>query len=332
MTFIDWFSGVGGFRIGMEQAGHKCVGFCEYDKFAVMSYTAMHLASAEQMEYIKGLDFKGRQGEVLKDEYKNGEWYANDIRWVHADDIPKADCWCFGFPCQDISIAGNQRGFAGERSSLFFRIMRLVGDQKEENKPSILLIENVKNLLSVNRGRDFARLLICLDENGYDAEWQVINSKDYEVPQNRERVYIVGHLRGRGGNEIFPFGGTAGKNRILQLGHMATERKNPNAYRVYSVDGLSPCLGTMEGGGRTPHVAIGLNYINDAHKIPFVWSKLYNCYVAVRKLTPKECWRLQGWADEYFDRARFVNSDSQLYKQAGNGVTIPVIRAIAEKL
>ena len=176
MTFLDFFAGIGGFRLGLEQAGHKCIGFCEYDKFAVMSYVIMHTATEKQREYLKTLSFKDRQKEVLKDEYKNGEWYANDIRDVRTGDVPKADIWCFGFPCQDISIAGNQRGFAGERSSLFFRIMRLAGDQKEENKLSILLIENVKNLLSVNGGRDFARLLICMDENGYDAEWQVINS------------------------------------------------------------------------------------------------------------------------------------------------------------
>lgn len=425
MTFLDFFAGIGGFRLGLAQAGHKCVGFCEYDKFAVMSYVIMHTATEEQREYLKMLSFKDRQKEVLKDEYKSGEWYANDIRDVHAGDVPKADMWCFGFPCQDISIAGNQRGFAGERSSLFFRIMRLAGDQKEENKPSILLIENVKNLLSVNGGRDFARLLICLDENGYDAEWQVINSKDYGVPQNRERVYIVGHLRGRGGNKIFPIGEAVEKNYIQQIGQRVASRKNSNSYRVYSANGLSPCLGTMEGGGREPHISLSfcdltyngglvftdktrcllarynkgitntygsgsgiaiigkigehqtdniyscygivgslkatdyknpqkvampagdiytemngeyqsgvlneLSFSGDC-KIPFMWYEPYNSYVAIRKLTPRECWRLQGWPDEYFDRARIVNSDTQLYKQAGNGVTVNVVKEVGKKL
>lgn len=204
MKFIDWFAGVGGFRRGMELAGHKCVGFCEFDKYAVMSYTAMHLCTDEQLEYLKTLPLKERQKEILKEEYRNGEWYANDIRRVYAGDIPKSDCWCFGFPCQDISVAGKQLGFTGHRSSLFFRVMYLLGQLTEEEKPTYLFIENVKNLLSVNGGWDFARLLAEMDRGGYDAEWQILNSKDFGVPQNRERVFIIGHLRGRGGGEIFP--------------------------------------------------------------------------------------------------------------------------------
>ena len=150
----------------MEQAGHTCVGFCEYDKYAVMSYTAMHLITEKQREYLLSLSLKERQKEILKDEYRNGEWYANDIRTVHAADIPAADVWCFGFPCQDISVAGKQVGFYGNRSSLFFRVMYLVGQTEEDKKPSFLFVENVKNLLSVNGGWDFARLLTEMDRGG----------------------------------------------------------------------------------------------------------------------------------------------------------------------
>ena len=166
MKFIDWFAGVGGFRRGMELAGHECVGFCEFDKYAVMSYTAMHLCTQEQLEYLSTLPLKERQKEILKDEYRNGEWYANDVRSVDARSIPDSDCWCFGFPCQDISVAGKQLGFTGNRSSLFFRVMYLVGQLEEEKRPTYLFIENVKNLLSVNGGWDFARLLIELDRGG----------------------------------------------------------------------------------------------------------------------------------------------------------------------
>ena len=204
MTFIDWFAGIGGFRRGMELAGHRCVGFCEFDKYATASYTSMHLITDEQRKYLGTLDLKQRQKEIMKSEYRNGEWYADDIRRVYAGDIPRADCWCFGFPCQDISIAGKQLGFTGNRSSLFFRVMYLLGQFKEEEKPTYLFVENVKNLLSVNGGWDFAKLLTELDEEGYDAEWEVLNSKDFGVPQNRERVFIIGHLRGRGGRDIFP--------------------------------------------------------------------------------------------------------------------------------
>lgn len=173
MKFIDFFAGIGGFRRGMELAGHECVGFCEFDKFATASYISMHLLTEEQRKTLKDIPIKKRQKEILKEEYRNGEWYANDIRRVYAGDIPKADCWCFGFPCQDISVAGTQVGFQGSRSSLFFRVMYLVGQLKEEDKPTYLFIENVKNLLSVNGGWDFARLLIEMEQQGYDAEWQV---------------------------------------------------------------------------------------------------------------------------------------------------------------
>ena len=166
MDFLDFFAGIGGFRRGMELAGHKCVGFCEFDKFATASYTSMHLLTEEQRKYLNTLPLNKRQKEILKEEYRNGEWYANDIRRVYAGDIPKADCWCFGFPCQDISVAGKQIGFQGNRSSLFFRVMYLVGQLEEENKPTYLFIENVKNLLSVNGGWDFARLLIEMERGG----------------------------------------------------------------------------------------------------------------------------------------------------------------------
>lgn len=99
MKFIDFFAGIGGFRRGMELAGHECVGFCEFDKFATASYTSMHLLTKEQREFLDKMPLKQRQKEILKEEYRNGEWYTNDIRRVYAGDIPKADCWCFGFPC-----------------------------------------------------------------------------------------------------------------------------------------------------------------------------------------------------------------------------------------
>lgn len=367
MTFIDLFAGIGGFRRGMELAGHKCVGFCEYDRFAVGSYTAMHLMTDEERDYIKSLQFNKRLKEVLKEEYRHGEWYADDIRRLRADDIPRVDVWCFGFPCQDISIAGKQKGLAGNRSGLFHTVIRLLEDTEEEYRPSVLFIENVKNLLSVNRGFDFLTVLTELDKVGYDVEWQVINSADY-VPQNRERIFIIGHLRVGSGRKVFPVEGTDRKNSILQIGNcMPTKtRDNPNNGRIYSVAGIAPCLNKMDGGNRQPFIALcdmsygaGLELYNQAFcltarynkgvtsrkkevsgvavltgsdYINFVWCEKENCHVSIRKLTPRECFRLQGWEDRYFDRAALVNSDSQLYKQAGNGVTVPVIYEIARRL
>lgn len=466
MKFIDLFAGIGGFRRGMELAGHECVGFCEFDKFATASYTSMHLLTLEQRERLNKMPLKQRQKEILKEEYRNGEWYANDIRRVYAGDIPRADCWCFGFPCQDISVAGKQLGFQGNRSSLFFRVMYLIGQLEEENRPTYLFVENVKNLLSVNGGWDFARLLIEMEQRGYDAEWQVLNSKDFGVPQNRERCFIIGHLRGRSTAKVFPVERTDGENSIQIIDHKDGYRKNT---QVFAPDGITETLDTGQGGGRGHHVAlpcfidlcnsgtettsiarclqaryqkgcgtykaqnsgiaipvltpdraekrqngrrfkedgepmftltgqdrhgvaiepigvidsqgikvaeatkqgysecrVGIDSVNlsvpgsktrrgrvgrdvantldtscnqgifvqvsEELTIYAVWYEKYQCYIAIRKLTPKECFRLQGWTDDYFEKAEFVNSDSQLYKQAGNGVTVNVIRAIAEKL
>lgn len=764
VKFIDWFAGIGGFRRGMELAGHECVGFCEFDKFATASYISMHLLTDEQRKKLNELPQKKRQKEILKDEYRNGEWYANDVRRVCADDIPKADCWCFGFPCfakgtyiltekgyipiedvsvgdkvlthkgrwrkvtatmhrdgarlwdvngfgilptrttaehpyyvtkpdqpmefkkveqlddswystmvlpdaesdgyskemwwiigryladgwrverkdrpsggrivfaisddkraefeqrlreakihgtytkertcgkyhvcnnqlyeylekfgkyahgkrvprealclprekakyffdgymsgdgrsdreeatstsaalvlgmciiaqrlgksvpavyytrrdekcviqgrecrqrdtytfrissksvkghyraryvcrelyqptesddfgtvynisveednsyvangaivhncQDISVAGKQLGFQGNRSSLFFRVMYLIGQLKEEDKPAYLFIENVKNLLSVNGGWDFARLLIEMEQGGYDAEWQVLNSKDFGVPQNRERCFIVGHLRGRSSSKVFPVERADGENSISIIGHKDGYRRNT---QVFDQNGITETLDTAQGGGRGHHVALpcfidlayqgrpvttdvsrtilaryykGCSNIHensgiaipiltpdrtekrqngrrfkedgepmftltgqDRHGIAIevkeatkqgysecrvgidsvnfsmpkeiantldtscnqgifvqvseeltvyaVWYEKYQCYIAIRRLTPKECFRLQGWTDDYFEKAQFVNSDSQLYKQAGNGVTVNVIEAIARNM
>nr|DAM08483.1 MAG TPA: Cytosine specific methyltransferase [Bacteriophage sp.] len=433
MKFIDFFAGIGGFRRGMELAGHECVGFCEFDKFATASYISMHLLTEEQRKTLEDIPIKKRQKEILKEEYRNGEWYANDIRRVYAEDIPKADCWCFGFPCQDISVAGKQAGFQGNRSSLFFRVMYLIGQLKEEDKHTYLFIENVKNLLSVNGGWDFARLLIEMEQWRYDAEWQVLNSKDYGVPQNRERCFIIGHLRGRSTSKIFPIEGTDGKNSVSLNLFGCLNGRNSQRDRVYSGDGLAPTISTKPGGNTEPKVSIKIiGEINssqdgkilstdgiakchsaghdnnpkiaipvltpdraekrqngrrfkedgepmftltsqDRHGVAVepieilrnvrteygkevanmldtscnqgifvqvseeltvyaVWYEKYQCYIAIRKLTPRECFRLQGWSDDYFEKAQFVNSDSQLYKQAGNGVTVSVIKAIAGKL
>lgn len=385
MKFIDFFAGIGGFRRGMELAGHECVGFCEFDKFATASYISMHLLTDEQRKALKDIPIKKRQKEILKEEYRNGEWYANDIRRVYAGDIPKADCWCFGFPCQDISVAGKQAGFQGNRSSLFFRVMYLIGQLKEEDKPAYLFIENVKNLLSVNGGWDFARLLIEMEQGGYDAEWQVLNSKDFGVPQNRERCFIIGHLRGRSSAEVFPVEGADGKNSVSLNLFGCLNGRNSQRDRVYSDDGLAPTISTKPGGNTEPKTAIpvltpdrtekrqnGRRFKEDGepmftltgqdrHGIAIeveeatkrldtscnqgifvkvsdelivyaVWYEKYQCYIAIRKLTPRECFRLQGWSDDYFEKAQFVNSDSQLYKQAGNGVTVTVIEAIARKM
>lgn len=166
MTFLDLFAGVGGFRRGMELAGHKCIGFCEWDKFARMSYISMHCITEDQRKYLATLDMKNRQKEILKDEYLNGEWCSTDIRSVNAGNIPKADCWCFGAPCQDFSLAGERKGLDGDRSSLIREVFRILDELEEEDKPEWLIYENVKGMLSSNRGFDYLSILCELDRGG----------------------------------------------------------------------------------------------------------------------------------------------------------------------
>ena len=333
------FAGIGGFRSGMEQAGHKCVGWIEWDKFARQSYQAMYNTE--------------------------GEFNGKDIQQVRGSDLPDSDVWCFGFPCQDVSVSGKQAGLLnGKRSGLFFEVVRLLQERirNKETLPKTLFIENVKSLLSVDGGWGFARMQIELDKAGYDIEWSVINSAEV-VPQNRERVYIIGHLRGSSPSKVFPIireskeadSGTSIKiHQVGQLNKTESFGGNPQVGRVYGTDGLSPTLNTMQGGGREPKILVRacltpdrlskrqqgrrfkdngepsftLNTV-DRHGVLIENQKEW----AIRKLTPRECWRLQGFTDEQFDKAKDAGvSDSQLYKQIGNSVTVPVIKAIAEKL
>lgn len=314
MKFLDICSGIGGFRLGFERAGHECVGFIEIDKYARKSYEAMY---------------------DTKDE-----WTAYDVTKVSSEEIPYADCWCFGFPCQDISIAGKQKGIKdGKRSGIFYNIIDLIKGKEQKDRPEWLVIENVKNLLSIHGGWDFAEVLTQLDEAGYDVEWQLFNSKNFGVPQNRERVYIIGHIRTKGRRKILPIGRNDKQtyfknsvdedninnvidlidNKIKHIGDVPLNGKDI-LKRVYDPSGISPTLNTMTGGNRQPKI------IED--KKMGVLSEDYR----IRKLTPLECWRLQGFPDELFEKAAKVNSNSQLYKQAGNSVTVNVTNVIAEKI
>lgn len=376
LTFLDFFSGVGGFRHGLELAGMKCIGFCEKDKFARKSYEAMY-------------DTKG-------------EWFHDDITTIDSTRLPKADLWCAGSPCQNVSIAGKRAGLYGERSGLFFTFVELIKSQKEEDKPEWVLLENVKGLLSSGGGRDYLDYLSILDESGYDLEWQVFNSKDYGVPQNRERIYTLGHLRSRGRRQVLPISRESSSHLKQLVGGM-------QSYRVYDPNGIATTLVGEGGGlgaktglylidqsltepklteearcitarytaGATKRTAmnsgvlevqailtqgikvrngtkqgfqlaevgdsVDLSYPSSltrrarvgkgiAHNLScscqmgaVVWN---GRVVKIRRLTPKECFRLQGFSDDLFEKAKAVNSDAQLYKQAGNGVTVPVVYAI----
>lgn len=296
MNFLDLFAGIGAFRLGMERAGHTCVGYCEIDKFARLSYQAIHNTDGE-------IDFKDIT-EVTNEEFRKLKGTVDVI--------------CGGFPCQAFSIAGKQLGFEDARGTLFYEIARAA----KEIKPRYLFLENVRNLLSHDKGKTFTTMLTIFDELGYDAEWQVLNSKNFGVPQNRERVFIIGHLRGECTYKVFPIGGkdeefnTNGKiNQVGNIVNTTSFGGNPQRGRIYGTDGISPALNCVGGGGLEPKILVreATNY-------------------KIRKLTPREHWRLQGFPDWAFDKAQKVNSNSQLYKQAGNSVTVNVIEEIAKRL
>ena len=380
MKFLDLFAGIGGFRLGMESAGHECVGFCEVDKYARASYKAIHNTE--------------------------GEIELHDITRVTDESIRRfgsVDVICGGFPCQAFSIAGHRRGFEDTRGTLFFEICRFASVLR----PKYLFLENVRGLLNHDGGATFETIIRTLDELGYNVEWQVLNSKNFGVPQNRERVFIIGHLRGECTRSVFPISGESEQSdhqppKIEIIGNTrnpngtskgtksvvygsggvvgtltATDYKEPKQVAikqfgilqpnfnqcgvVYETDGIAPTIRAYQGGGLEPKIrvkeatkqgyqeaeignSVNLSHPNSKTRRGRVGKQIANALLTgesqgvvepdfrIRKLTPRECWRLQGFPDWAFDKAQEVNSNSQLYKQAGNSVTVNVIAAIAKEL
>lgn len=303
MTFIDWFAGIGGFRKGMEKAGHTCKGWCEKDKYAIRSYKAIF-------------------GDT-------NEWFSNDIMGVRPEDIPKVECWGIGSPCQSFSQNGSREGLKGE-SGVIKEIFRLISGFKQEDRPEWLIFENVKGMLSSNDGLDFLWILFELEQRGYDTRWQVINSKHFGLPQNRERVYLVGHDRARGRREILPVIGTAFDNPI------------------YTEEGLKIKEAVKEGYS-VAHLgdSVNMSFLNSSTRRGRIGKGIAQCLITMRRqavvvkkddkltlrmLTPREYFRLQGFSDEDYDKASSVNTEFQLYKQAGNSMAVNVVEAIGKRL
>lgn len=461
MKFLDLFAGIGGFRRGLERSGHTCIGHVEIDKYANKSYMAMY--GLEACPY--GVDSGPNSCKMCSPEVRedcdgktcNGEWYAKDIKQIRAGEIPKAEIWTFGFPCTDISISGRMTGLHGERSGLFFTVVGLLKGTAPQDKPRYLIVENVKHLVSSEKGTAFTTVLFELWEAGYDTEWCVVNSKEFGVPQHRERVYLVGHLRNGRAGEIFPLGranpapvkrlidGKQGKRVYDPSGTSITLTANGVGFAgrtgLYAVEQqIPPCatfidlskkpqftesarclrarqysgIGNFKGetsgvficeghpdcvravitpgrlnkrqngrrfkesgepcftltcqnqhgvliccydeglpireakaeGYTTAHHGDGINlaYPNSRVSRGRVGKQCSQTLLTggsmgvmlccrIRRLTPRECWRLQAFEDFLFDRARAAGiSDAQLYKQAGNAVTVNVVYEIGLQL
>ena len=351
MKFIDWFAGIGGFRFGMEQAGHQCIGFCEKDENAIASYTLLHLTTEEEKEHILSLPYHNRVPELLKNKYKHNEWYAKDIRDVQCNSIPKADIWCFGAPCIDFSLCKfNREGLGGAHSGLVTEIFRLLRGIEKEHRPTWLVYENVEGMLSSNRGFDFATILVEMEELGYDIEWQVLNSKDFGVPQNRKRVYTIGCLRERHRGQILPLQ-TSSRTR----GYMVKNKDETIMIREatkcgYSLAEQGDSINFAFPNSTTRRGRIGrqvantldhhseqyvVEYIGDKHKshaIEYINNIQQIRYTIIRKLTPIECLRVQGITLKDAKLIGNIHSDTTIYKQAANSVTTNVVYEIGRRL
>ena len=338
IRFFDMFSGIGGFRAGLERAGgFTCIGHCEIDKHADKAYQTVH-------------------------NVKESEVFYEDATQINTGTMPDFDLLCGGFPCQAFSIAGKRKGFEDARGTLFFEIARVA----RAKQPAYLLLENVPGLLSHDGGRTFASILDTLCGLGYSVEWQVLNSKDFGVPQSRRRVYIVGYLDPECAGKILPVRETSAETlKLLLDGRLDS--------RVYDPAGISRTLLAQAGGagGKTGLYAVGpgrktvllikeatksgekaaypgdsidLSYAdrntrrgrvgkNIAHTLNTSSSQgVLTEGGRIRRLMPRECFRLQGFDEKQIDRLLSVDSDAQAYKQAGNAVTVNVVHALGLRI
>ena len=309
------FTGVGGFELGIQQAhnikqsnedwsktrdenerGHRsfiepevrlylernkpplCVGVCEWDKYSSI---------------------------VLQKRLRGVKNYG-DATKINTDELPDFDLLVGGFPCQAFSIAGKRRGFEDTRGTMFFEIARVL----KAKRPEYFVLENVKGLLSHDKGKTFLTIISTLQELGYNVEWGVVNSRYFGVPQNRERVFIIGCLRERGRSKVFPLSRT---NRESTCEYREEYKISNRSPREAKWQDNSPCMAARD------------------YKDP----KVVLDYQKIRKLTPRECERLQGFPDDWtlveLPNGKLM-SDTQRYKQMGNAVTVNVVQAIMENL
>lgn len=268
IRYFSMFSGIGGFELGIEQAAQdlgltsECVGYSEIDKHAIKTY----------------------------EEHFNHDNYG-DATLIDPAAFPEFDLLVGGFPCQAFSIGGKRLGFEDTRGTLFFDIARVLNVRQ----PRYFILENVKGLISHDKGRTFRTILRALDGLGYDVQWQVLNSKDYGVPQHRERVYLVGNLGGTPRPKVFP----------------APRPSNPHTTIGLTTE--TAVARTLTAGGNSGGNHSGMTILRTPK--------------GDRRLTPVEFERLQGFPDNWT-----VGSDTQRYKQCGNAVTVNVVRYVAGRL
>ena len=300
LKFIDLFAGTGGIRIPFNELGYECVFTSEWDKFSQQTYEANF-----------------------------GDKPHGDITKIHENDIPAHDLILAGFPCQPFSNAGKKLGFEDTRGTLFFDIARIIS----KHKPAVLFLENVKGFKNHDKGNTFKVIKKTLEDMDYEVFTQVLNAKDFGVPQNRERIYIIGFNKHKILEINFNFPRPI--NKKVVLGDILDSEVDPR-YTISDKlwaghkrrkeehkakgNGFGYCL-FNENSEYTS--TISARYHKDGSEI-LIEQKGKN----PRKLTPKEASRLQGYPEDY----KIVVSDTQAYRQFGNAVAVPVIRAIAQEI
>ena len=378
MKYLSLFSGIGGFELGIQKAyvdttngkkngrskktsedgnskRHKKPESFDAERRQSRKYDNGRCDGQEPITCVGYSEIDKYAIEIYQKQFPEHKNYG-DITKIKPNKLPDFDLLVGGFPCQAFSIAGKRKGFKDTRGTLFFDIARIL----KNKKPRLLLLENVKGLLSHDNGNTFKTIITTLTKLGYDVQWQVLNSKNFGVPQNRERVFIVGHLRGTPRPQIFPF--TKNNCEDIVLPTITTRvtadsngtyvgKRSPRQIiggsqgnRVYDPKGISTTLASQAGGlgAKTGLYAVGgLQAHQKARKdgvsptltqamgmgggqTPIVWSNR----IKIRRLTPMECERLQGFPDGWTEGI----SDTQRYKCLGNAVTVNVVQAIAKKL
>ena len=299
-TFIDLFAGIGGMRIAFEKVGGECVFSSEWDKFAQQTYAANF-----------------------------GDTPHGDITQVELTEVPRHDILIGGFPCQPFSHAGLKRGFEDTRGTLFFDVARII----DHRKPSMVLLENVKGFTTHDKGRTMAVVKETLEELGYNVFHKVLNAKDFGLPQNRERVFIVAINKKKMGSIGFEYP-TPSKveTKLGDILDAKVDEKYTISNKLWAGHKRRLKEHRAKGNGfgyslfntKSPYTStISARYYKDGSEI-LIEQKDAN----PRKLTPREAARLQGFPERF----KIPVSDNQAYKQFGNSVAVPVIHAIAKNM
>lgn len=344
MKYFDAFSGYGGFSLGIQQA-----------------YEGMRIENERQSEVSSPRDSEGQSRQQSHDGserltcigFSEIDKYASqvyskhfpthknygDITKIHPQDIPDFDLLVGGFPCQAFSIAGKRAGFEDTRGTLIFDVLRIL----KEKHPRLVLLENVKGLLSHDGGRTFKTIITSLAELGYAVEWQVLNAKNFGVPQNRERVFIIGHLGGFGGRQVFPLTGDDRQDTESD-GERSTEVFPTIRATHYKSGDNQPIVRIPEATKQGYAIAregdsINLSVPNSKTRRGRVGGGIAQTLDTgmqqhtlngsrIRRLTPTECERLMGLPDGWTEGV----SDTQRYKLCGNGVVVNVVEEIVKRL